>query len=453
MFLADITLLSGVTFEESAIFEFVSDSEFDWNQETHHYVGDRYYHDTGHIWNARLSGVTPVASKMDYLYGGMIRWSFGEIEFEQKFFSDESAWPPPGQFLLDCYWADSDGSAKVFLFSGHARLVGIDNTIKYKLYEKAYNQKCLKEITFFNGEEAVLPRVFGFYAHFSPLQIPVDDPYTTLWHNGYVSGTLGADWLVYDDGVDVSSDCDDIGDYTFSRPTAFVGTPTISGTGEVEYLNDVLPWACRADNLSIEPNDDDIRAGLLYLGYYMDAQTDILDFVSEVCAWHSHCAVITDGTLYFIDMLVSIGAFGSALASRDYISCGLTGASTYRKVLSSWNTYEHRETAEEGHHIATVPHEIERETPFGFMESDLTVTSYAQEESDAIAALENIRDTVIKAPLEISIPLTAIPNHGENIEWVDSTKRTDLNFDSFIREVRLNFRNKELTISGEGSIS
>lgn len=450
MILAKIRLTESVGWEASSQCEFVNDSECTWSFNVDYYAGDHVYHDTGRQWKARITAVTPFSTALAYPYGGFLTWEFGEIDFHQLFFSSDTRWPPPQQFYIELYYAESDGGSMTLLFNGR----GFRNQFtKYKLYETPSSVDALEKITFYNGDKAVIPRVLGYREHFPAFQIPISDPYHTLWHNGYCPGTLGTDWYVFDNGVDVSSNCQDLGDYTFKRDVNFVGEATITGTGEVETLSDLLGWSCNPDRFRLTPIDTYLRAGSLPLAYYISTQTKVQNLVSNACAFYSHMATKNDGNLYFIDMLASRGQYGSTGTSNNYIENPMTGNLNYGKVKASWITREHRETAAEGNHIADVSHEIEKPTPYDFMSEELTVEAYHDSEAVVGAALDNIISIIRKPRFDYSMPLSSIPSHGGNVAFIDNTKLVDTTFDIAIREIRVDPRKRELTITGEGTIS
>ena len=259
------------------------------------YAGTRW-------WEPAIIGLDTVQRRLKRNYGGLLDLSWGSIAFAPDVFAAD--WPPPTSIPITLKWGKDDTTA-VSLVVGTAHLTKVTrDEIEYEIYPPNYDADTLDSAPDFTDEngntetDRVYPRAFGRVTHRRPLR--VGDTTTYTYHKGYLAGTLGGDWFVYDDGVDVTANATDNGDGTFSLSAAPVGEVTVSGTGELATLVDIFSWA--AGKLGLALDTTYARNPSPEVGFWLANQMKLVDLLDELSSFFSHFFYISDGTLYLVDM-------------------------------------------------------------------------------------------------------------------------------------------------------
>ena len=101
----------------------------------------------------------------------------------------------------------------------------------------------------------------------------------------------------YDDGYPIPENIEAIDTAAFTLTASPVGELTISGVNPtVTTLEDVITWACHEDRLCMTPDITLGRGTSPNVNYWASSQGVLLDFLSEVCAWHTHLFYIAKDT-------------------------------------------------------------------------------------------------------------------------------------------------------------
>jgi hypothetical protein len=237
-------------------------------------------------------------------WGGYCALAFGDIKISLEMFSSGSMWPPPQAMAFSFLYAVDDDTDTSILFEGEAYRRSYDREEAiYALYGPRYEAELLaEEDEDFGGGEAVVPRAFGAVTYQVPLRLPDDLSGYPTYHKGYLTGTKGTDWHVFDDGVNIDSKVTDNGDGTFRLSVYPVGEVTISGTGEYSTLAEIFAWACGAARLNLSLDTSLARSPSPSLAYWAGGQAAIIDFLSDISAFFNHLFFIRRKTLYLVAM-------------------------------------------------------------------------------------------------------------------------------------------------------
>ena len=391
---------------------------------------------------------------------GAVSWAdrTDEVEWntEEVAYGDPSTWPPPREIFIKQKYTDSDESGLVILFDGVGHRAGFnDQSVRYELYWRRYTQQFLSTVTDYNGDTVPIPRALGAVTYAKVLRLPDDGSSRPTYHNGYIAGSNGANWNVFDDGVNIDANVVDNGDDTFSLTATPVGEVTISGTGAVETLSELYTWAV-----------DESRLALSYtysatlesspspsISYWWDSQTLLIDALSQLSAYFRHLFYESGANLVAVEM-------GNGNGSRTLIDGYDWFKESYYEdppptslIRASW---VQRDAVEEtiGKYVKdeTVEETQESDYPYG---SEKSVTPYQHARSDVSSALTELLVYELKNQVRLSIPITDdLPVPGEQITFTDTDNfEQDLSVTMFCRNIRYDFENDAVEISGDGVLT
>ena len=378
-------------------------------------------------------------------------WNTSEVAY-----GDPSTWPPPREIFVKQYFTDSDESALVILFDGVGHRAGFDSkSVRYELYGKRYTQQFLSTVTDYNGDTVPIPRALGAVVHAKVLRIADDGLSRPTYHNGYISGTNGVNWSIFDDGVNIDANVVDNGDDTFSLTSTPVGEVTITGTGDVQTLSELYTWASDPSRLSLpyaysaslesSPSPS--------ISYWVDSQGLIIDKLSEISAYFRHLFYESGANLVAVEMSNTNGTRALVDGYDWFKSSRYEDPPPTSIIRASW---VQRKAVEEtiGKYVKdeTVEETQESDYPYG---SDASVTPYQYTRVGVSASLTELLTYNLKTQVHLQIPVSDdLPVPGEQITFTDTDNfEQNLGVTMFCRNIRYDFENDTVEISGDGVLT
>lgn len=408
-----------------------------------------------HWWDNKIISFTAPKYQIRERHGGYVSLEFGSIELAQDVFA--AAWTPPRTITLTAQYTDTDEAAAEIFFSGTAYLKQhTKESVTYDLFGGEYSTLLLEEATDYDGNIVPLPRAFGSVTYVTPVRLP-DQNGHQCYDLGHIQGTVHTNWHVYDDGIDVCSNVTNVSSNKFEYTVTPVGTLTISGTGEDTTLKDIMEWACGTSRLNLAFDHTYDRATSPPVNYWADSQKPLIDFLSDIAAFHTHLFYIHTGTLYLVDMLLDNGS--RTITEWDYFDAPYGYPSPKAKIEAKWKKREAGTWSNpSGSGVAAV---YVKETdqsltvtsayPYG---EDMSVDPYTDVQSEIDTALDNILDILHRQTSTIRIPLQgSLPMPGEKISWVDESFYAATSLWIRARSISYGFDQDEVIIEGEGGVS
>ncbi|MFA6336060.1 MAG: hypothetical protein WCX48_11035 [Bacteroidales bacterium] len=310
----------------------------------------------------------------------------------------------------------------------------------------------------FGGTETIayyglvpLPMAMGTIKHCAVTRL-MDVGGAPTYHAGYITGTLGTDWHIYDDGVNVDANVTDNGNNTFSLSVMAVGTITICGTGSVSTLDELFDWACGSSRLPLSFNNDNSRAVSPTISYWADSQMNIIDFLSDIAAYFTHMFYIRTSVLYLLDMATDNGS--RTVTEYDYFPASYSDLAPLARLIGRW---KENSAANEtiGRFIRSSEYEeiLVTNYPYG---DDFTIDAYQSVRADVSASLDLIGTIWHKQRARIPIPIESnLPVPGEAISGTDISLKRDVDFAINARHIQYEIFSgvPKAVIEGEGTIS
>ena len=405
------------------------------------YQGDQF-------WDQFIIDLTPPQFRLDHPSGGYCKLGFGDMTLTLDTFQASGIWPPPEACPVRISYADTTNTiTELFVGTMHRQKLSRDGIV-YQLYERTFDKMLLSEAEDYNGDTVPLPKAFGVVTHQSPVRIPDTEAGNQVYHHGYLSGTIGVDWHVYDDGVNVDTNVDNATASTFEYTVALVGEITVSGTGSQTTLIEIFDWAAGASNLNL--SFDSTLATTFSASYWANSQDVLVSFLDQLAAYASHLFYIVNDTLYLVDMDSDNGT--TSLTEFEFYPASISFASPVSLVKTEWTD---RVAVEEtiGKYIKDVPQEVtvSGAHPYGNEES---ADCFQSTISAVTASLTRIHGYMTSTRWETSIPLNAtFPLPGMKITALDESMGQGVNIEIHVRDIEYDFENYEIKIAGEGTIS
>lgn len=272
---------------------------------TTHYISNDLYALT-HCYDDYIISFTAPYWQTDEEYGGYMRLEIGEIVLRPELF--DSDWPPPVQCEITIKHTSTTEEAAITIITGTLHLSEFNlYDLKYKIYSNKEIVNLLDEVIDYENNITPLPKAFGTVTHVNPVRLP-DSGGKPLYSLGYIQGTLGTDYHVFDDGVDVCANFTDNLDNTITANVGIVGEITLTGTGLDTTLTDIFEWACGADYLDLTYDDTNSRTPSPDVVKWQTEQINVRDFLSQMSAFFTHMFYETTTHLYLIDMYATNGS-------------------------------------------------------------------------------------------------------------------------------------------------
>lgn len=405
-------------------------------------------------WKSLVISFDTPQYRIQTVHGGASRLSFGGASYSPDLFSAD--WPPQVSCLTTAKYTATNDSAPETFFIGTGHLTHITQTeISYDFYDSAYDIDILAEVTDYDGNTVPLPRALGAVVHANPVRV-ADVGGKPTYHNGYVAGTKAVDWHVYDDGVNVDANVTDLGNGHFTLSAVPVGEVTLSGTGVYETLADVVTWACGASYLNVTPDTTKWESGIPDFSYWVDNQRNILDFLSDVCAWFGHIFYIKAGTGYLVGMNTDNGA--RTITEFEFFPSTYEYEPPVNILRSTWvesiaGEFQDGSGGTAGRYVKRTDKDTYQQSayPYG---SEETLRPFCSNKTDIDTCLAAILVLIHKPRCRLKLPLQgSLPVPGEKISWTDTMLGQSTDMYIRARSIAYDFNNEEVTIEGEGALT
>ena len=291
-----------------------------------------------HYWEPWLLEADNVVRSMEFRYGGMDILKWGSIGISLQAFKDTIEnyfiFPPPRYIKVilkhttdteenavtlitaDGYYASMDDEAVFYDFH-------IKENDDIQLLETTNDIVCSTSVTSYSGEVVDVPRAIGTVSYQEPLRLN-DYSGAPRYHTGYLTGTLGVDYHVYDDGILIDSNVTvgvegTSGENTFYLNFLAVGKVTISGCGTFTEANNSLKnaiqylWEARTGSSTV--NASYFRSTSDKIGNWATEQKTLRRYVSELAASYGHILRLRDGV--FDGLRLEAQGLGSTVEFKD----------------------------------------------------------------------------------------------------------------------------------------
>jgi hypothetical protein len=404
------------------------------------YAGDRY-------WDQKIISFSAPQYRLNHLSGGYCKIGFGDLTVTLDTFDEMQKWPPPEKCTMVIYYADDSGNITEIL-SGtlHLKTLSRDG-ITYQMYEKTLDAMLLTNETDYNGDSVAMPRAFGAVQYQKAVRLP-DAVGNQVYHHGYMNGTVGTDWHVFDDGVNIDVNVTAATDSTFQLSVLPVGEVTVSGTGVASTLAEVIQWACGITRLNIAY--DCSLSSPATVSCWETSQDTIVSFLDKLTSYFGQLFYITSTVLYLVDMDADNGTTID-ITESDFLPSSITWAAPVSLVSTEWSE---RTAVEEsiGKYVKDTNQNAAYtgEHPYGASEN---VLAYQSSRADIEVSLSKIYRLMTSDRWETSIPLDAVyPLPGQKITAIDNSMGKQVSIAIHARDIEYDFENRLVRISGEGLI-
>jgi len=290
------------------------------------YYADEDYHDGERFWRGNILQYPTLSIQTREVHGGFaqINWGgFSVVATEDLLeYIGRRYFMPSVKCVIRLF--DTP------IFDGHASVVKVSNhEVYFTLYDEPIDALFSPEVTLIDDNDTTYTGPLLYHVGINATLIPCQRVYyhTDLQPSevfyyfkmgvGYDKSQPGIDYFVYDDGVDISDQVIDYGDY-FSLETRPVGTVYI--TCPTESLHAYVP----AYKISLYDNSlIDVREKCLAAAAHaalMDALPDI-DILPELV--HSKLWTLLTGTVsWFVDKQIKVSEFLDIIGRHSgVVSC------------------------------------------------------------------------------------------------------------------------------------
>ena len=282
--------------------------------------------------------------------------------------------------------------------------------------------------------------------HFDfPLIAYVDDLGGHSFKTGY--------WRIYDDGVPISGNATDNVDGTFTLDTTNVGNVSISGTGTITTLSDLLTYlSTNLDPALSYTYDAALEGTSPTISYWADSQQLLVDFVSEVAKYFETLFYISNSTIYAVAMDKTNGT--RTLTEYDFFPVTYDYPTPISLLKAEWATREAGEWVDGGKYVKSTDEEetVTSGYPYG---SEENVTPYQYVRAGITTRLASLLTAKHKCQVQLSIPMSdSLPVPGEQLTYTDESSFTDaLDVTMFCRNLIYNFDQDTVVITGDGVLT
>ncbi len=377
--------------------------------------------------------------------GGFIRPSWGDITVAPDMFA-AADWPPPATAAITLWWGEDEAS-RFQVFAGTARhRRTARNGIVYTIYEPEYTQTVLDAGQDENTESVDIPLGFGPWSHLKAQRTGTTAEYR--YYKSGAQGTVGTDWHVYDDGVNIDTNVTDNGDGTFSLSATPVGEVTISYvTPAQSTLADLFAWGAARIGLTLDTSA--AASPSPAISFAVTAQRLVIDLLDKAAGYHNHVFFVDGSTLYLVDRNLDNGSM--AITEWDYFDAPTGQPNPIRELRAKWRTRD-GVTDSTGSHLQNIEHEVvvTGSDPLG---DSIDLQPYHDTDTTVRQHLATLVSSWQRPTGEIRMPLTANPVPGRLITWTDTTQGRAIAGWLRIRRIRYDFDKGFVTLVGDGGVT
>ena len=411
-------------------------------------------------WRPRITGFSPIIRKNDEYYGGYNRFDFGEIAIALDHFSDADDWPPRLKASMRAWYTPDTEANRELFFDGVVHRTAFspyEGTATYALKSAKYGAQVLVERENHDGDVAPMPRAFGAVTHEETVRLPDSGSGRQSYWRCHLAGTVGVDWHVFDDGVDIDSKVVISSDpYVFDLFSPPVGRVTVSGTGDAESLVEVFDWACTGSDDKggklLDLTLDSTLAASHDLAWMQRSQVNLIDWLSGVAAFFTHYFYIEDNTLVLADLAEDNGS--STLGIADYTDVSVSDLSRVSGLRAKWTVYSAVEETI-GKYVKAEDKEVRIPTIYTAGD-EKNIDVYSTDKAVVESQLAAIAEILNGHWIQIRRPLSgAFPDPGKKYTISETRGPRDTLIVMRSRELRYDlFGNKPMvTISGNGTLT
>ena len=156
-----------------------------------------------------------------------------------------------------------------------------------------------------------------------------------IYASAYASGSFN----VFMDGLPVPNRIVLNGDGTFSFDDVVgVGVITMSGTASQTTLLEVVTWGQGRLGGVTSIISTTARVAQPTVACWLTSQSDLIDFLSGICATYTHWIKIFNGTLTLGDMFIDNGS--ETITESEYMVAGYSAQNAVAFVRADWTTFE-----------------------------------------------------------------------------------------------------------------
>jgi hypothetical protein len=327
--------------------------------------------------------------------------------------------------------------------------------VTYELYGKRHTQQFLLTVEDYNTDMVPIPRALGAVYYAKCLRLPDDGSSRPTYHNGYIAGSNGTDWNVFDDGVNIDANVVDNGDDTFSLTASPVGEVTISGTGQIATLSELYTWASATERLALSySHSASLEASPSpSISYWWDSQSLLIDVLSDISAYFRHLFYESGANLIAVEMSNANGTRSLVDGYDWFKDYYYEDPAPTSLIRAAWT---HRNAVEEtiGKYVKDTEVEETQESGYPYGAED-SVTPYQYTRANVSAALADLLTYALKTQVHLQIPVTDdLPVPGEQITFTDTDNfQQNLSVTMFCRNIRYDFENDTVEISGDGVLT
>lgn len=403
------------------------------------------------FWEPLVTEFNPPQFRIAKSYGGYSQLSFGGISFNIEMFDDDATWPPPRTVALVFKHTTTTQEAAIELFraTGYLSSFGLSQ-VQYDLFGTQHTEKSLDTTTNFNNETDIpVPMVLGHVDYVVPLRVPDVNTAPTYHKAGITSN-----FMVFDDGVDITANATTNADGTFSLSAVPVGEVTMSGDSTINSIDALLSWG--AGRLSLSYTNTNIGTSIP-INAYVVQQGLVVDLLSEVSSFACKLFYIANG-----NELVAVGMSENngtpiPLNTFQFQSSDIVYEKPIKQINTSWEVPTAGEQRDGGKLVRreVVDLSVESEYTYG---QEINVESFYQFGTNIKATnearLNAILELIHTPRLNLRYPLSeGLPLPGQQISITDTNKIRQITTLIRARNLQYDFRSEFVIVGGEGTLT
>jgi len=225
--------------------------------------------------------------------------------------------------------------------------------------------------------------------------------------------------------------------YVYQLYAVDEGTVTTGNISWNDTLVDIFSDECNTGDLSALTLDSTYaRSPSPPVIYSTTSEREVLDALSDVAKFHSHCFTIEDGVLYLIDMKEDRGT-AKVITEFDFFPA------TY-KDGPAYSLFESEDTTVDGSYAYGSEKNI----------SPVAATEGSSPNDFVTQALTNIKAIYELARVQLPLPITVDPPLiGQRVEWIDDSHHISLDVWMRCRSLIYDFDKSEVVMEGEGEVN